>query len=218
MKHVFTLILLLVLSACQCVQSTDRLLAEVWERDQSVRHQMLALTKAVTAEGQMNLVDSLIATHELLERIDAENGAIVDSLLQDGMPANLAPESYKTIWIVIDHAPLEMQEKYLPMVEQMAVQQLIAASDYACLFDRVAMYQNRPQRYGSQSVQFGQSDAMRLYLWPVEDLEKLDALRVEMGMQPIADYLRQLTEATGLEAIFDPAMTVDALNELRGTE
>lgn len=59
---------------------------------------------------------------------------------------------------------------------------------------------------------------MHLYLWPVEDCEKLDALRAEMGMQPLADYLRQQTEATGLEAIFDPAMTVDVLNELRGKE
>ena len=210
--------LALGLGACSAGTSTDKLLAEVWERDQSVRHQMMALTKAVTVEGRMDLIDSLLVVNEAQERIDAENSAIVDSLLQGGVPENLVPESYKTIWIVIDHASLELQEKYLPMVEQMAALQLIAASEYACLFDRVAMYQNRPQRYGSQSVQFGEPDAMHLYLWPVEDCEKLDALRAEMGMQPLADYLRQLTEATGVEAIFDPAMTVDVLNELRGKE
>lgn len=119
MKRVL-LMLALGLGACSAGTSTDKLLAEVWERDQSVRHQMMALTKAVTVEGRMDLIDSLLAVNEVQERIDAENGAIVDSLLQGGVPENLAPESYKTIWIVIDHAPLELQEKYLPMVEQMA--------------------------------------------------------------------------------------------------
>ncbi len=217
MKRVL-LILSLGLGACIAGRSTDKLLAEVWERDQSVRHQMLALTKAVTVEGRMDLIDSLLAVHNEQERIDAENRAIVESLLQGGLPENLAPESYKTIWIVIDHASLEMQQRHLPLVEQMVAQQLIAASEYACLFDRVAMSQNRPQRYGSQSVQFGKHDAMRLYLWPIEDLEKVDVLRAEMGMQSIAEYLRQLTETTGMEAIFDPTMTVDRLNELRGKE
>lgn len=56
------------------------------------------------------------------------------------------------------------------------------------------------------------------YLWPIEDLEKVDVLRAEMGIQSIAEYLRQLTETTGMEAIFDPTMTVDRLNELRGKE
>ena len=217
MKRIW-LILALGLGACSAGTATDKLLAEVWERDQSVRQQMMALTKAVTVEGRMDLIDSLLAVNELQARVDAENGAVVDSLLQGGVPEKLAPESYKTIWIVIDHAPLEMQEKYLPLVEQMATQRLIKASEYACLFDRVAMHQNRPQRFGSQSVQFGELDAMRLYLWPVEEPEKLDELRASMGMQPLADYLRQLTEATGHEVIFDPAMTVDELNTLRGKE
>lgn len=45
-----------------------------------------------------------------------------------------------------------------------------------------AMKQNRPQRYGSQSVQFGTPGNMHLYIWPVENAESLDSLRAIVGM------------------------------------
>lgn len=212
------LIVCSLLVACHATRSTDRLLAEVWTKDQAVRHTMLELTRAVTIEGRMDLVDSLLAMSAEQERVDAENMAVVEALLRDGLPEGLSADSYKTIWIVIDHAPLEQQELYLPLVEQMAEDELIGRDEYATLFDRVAMKRNRPQRYGSQSVQFGTPETMQLYLWPVECPERLDSLRATVGMQPIADYLETLTETTGITAKFDPAMTVEELSRLRGAE
>ena len=85
--------------------------------------------------------------------IDNENMAVVDSLLQQGLPEGLSAESYKTIWIVIDHASLEKQEQHLSHIEQMTLRGLVDRDNYAILFDRIAMKRNRPQRYGSQSVQ-----------------------------------------------------------------
>lgn len=208
----------LLLVACGTTQTTDRILAEVWQRDQAIRHQMMELTRAVTVEGRMELVDSLLATNEAIDRIDTEHMAVVDSLLAEGLPEGLSADSYKAIWLVIDHASQEKQEQYLPLVEQMAATEMVGRDEYATLFDRVAMKQNRPQRYGTQSVQFGTPDAMQLYLWPVECAAKLDSLRASIGLSPIAEYLEVLTQTTGLEAKFDPQMTVEKLNALRGVE
>ena len=211
-------LILLICTACNNSKSTDELLAKVWESDQSIRQQMVELTKAVTTENRTDLIDSLISTSEQVERIDAENMAIVDSLLLNGLPQGLSAQSYKTIWIVIDHSTLEKQVQYLPLIEKMATAGLIAPDEYAILFDRVAMKQNWPQRYGSQSVQFGGPDAMQLYIWPVEKPAQLDSLRSEVGMSPIAEYLKTITKTPGIEAKFDPAMTVEELNKIRERE
>ena len=56
---------------------------------------------------------------------------------------------------------------------------------------------------------------MQLYRWPVENPIQLDSLRSGVGMSPIAEYLKTLTETTGIEAKFDPAMTVEELNKIR---
>lgn len=214
MKRLFTIACLL-LAACNATQSTDRLLAEVWEKDQTIRHRLQELTKQVTAEGRTELLDSLVVTIDRVEHIDSENLQTVEQVLCNGLPEGLSEASYRTIWIVIDHAPQERQEHYLPMVGEMAERGLIGRSAYATLFDRVAMKQNRPQRYGTQSVQFGTPEAMQLHLWPLENPVAVDSLRATVGLSPLADYLETLTSTTGLAISFDPAQTVESLNSLR---
>ena len=211
----FISILGLLLVACGSTKSTDEILVEVWEKDQAIRVQMLKLNTAVIVEGRTELIDSLVSVSEEVERIDDENLVIVEDVLQQGLPAGLSADSYNTIWIVIDHASIEKQEEYLPVVEQMSAEGLIPIDKHAILLDRVAMRQKRPQRYGSQVLQFGQADAVKSYVWPVENPMALDSLRSSVGMSPIADYVNQITETTGIEAIYNPDMTVEEITQMR---
>jgi hypothetical protein len=215
MKLFYSILTMLLLTACNSSNSTDKLLTEVLYKDQYVRLQMQELTKAVNNDGNAELIDSLIVLSENIERIDKENIAVIDSLLQQGLPKGLSEESYKTIWIVIDHASLEKQVQHLSIIEKMSSEGLIDVDNYAILFDRIAMKQNRPQRYGSQSVQFGTPGNMHLYIWPVENAESLDSLRETVGMGPILKYLEQLTEYWGIDAQYVPLLTVDEINKLR---
>lgn len=210
-----SLVLSQLFVACNTTNPIDKLLSDVWEKDQSIRHQMVELTKAVANENKNELVDSLIMLSHKVERIDAENMAVVDSLLRNGLPSGLTADSYKTIWIVIDHAPLERQIQHLALIEQMAHKGFIGYDEYATLYDRIAMKQNRPQRYGSQCVQFGNIDDVQIYVWPVENPTSLDSLRASVGMQPIAEQLKSLTQTTGFEAKYEPAMTIEEINRLR---
>ena len=211
----FISILGLLLVACGSTKSTDEILAEVREKDQAIRVQMLKLNTAVIVEGRTELIDSLVSVSEEVERIDDENLVIVEDVLQQGLPAGLSADSYNTIWIVIDHASIEKQEEYLPIVEQMSAEGLIPIDKHAILLDRVAMRQKRPQRYGSQVLQFGQANAVKSYVWPVENPMVLDSLRSSVGMSPIADYVNQITETTGIEAIYNPDMTVEEITQMR---
>ena len=219
MKRVFSIILLgaiCLLAACNSHKATDKALAEVWNSDQSIRIQMAELMKAVTTEGRTDLIDSLIIVGDEMQRRDSVNMAVVADILQRGVPQGLTKESYKTIWIVIDHSSVEEQVQYLPLVEQMASEKLIEKDDFAVFFDRVALGQNRPQRYGSQTVQFGTPGDMQLYVWPVENPATLDSLRESVGLSPLADYLDQLVEITGIRPQFIPTLTIEELNEMRG--
>lgn len=215
MRNLIFCITALLLMGCATTKSTDKLLAEVWNDDQQPRHQLVELTKAVTVEGRTELIDSLILVNDIVERNDAKNIKVVDKILKNGLPQGLTEESYKTIWIVIDHASLEKQEQYLPLVKQMATEGYIGLDEYAILYDRVSMGQNRLQRYGSQLVQFGAVDAQKLYVWPIEDGAKVDSLRNTVGMSPFSDYLKDIEEATGMTPIYDSSLTIEELNQMR---
>lgn len=218
MRNLIFCITALLLIGCATTKYTDKLFAKVWNNDQQPRHQLVELTKAVTVEGRTELIDSLILVNDIVERNDAKNIKVVDKILKSGLPQGLSEESYKTIWIVIDHAPLEKQEQYLPLVEQMATEGYIGLDEYAILYDRVAMGQNRHQRYGSQFVQFGAVDAQKLYVWPIEDGAKVDSLRNTVGMSQFSDYLKDIEEATGITPIYDSSLTIEELNKMRGKE
>ena len=218
MRNFIFCITALLSMGCATTKSTDKLLAEVWNDDQQPRHQLMELTKAVTVEGRTELIDSLIRVNDIVERNDAKNIKVVDKILKSGLPQGLSEESYKTIWIVIDHAPLEKQEQYLPLVEQMATEGYIGVDEYAILYDRVAMGQNRHQRYGSQLVQFGTTGAQKLYVWPIEDAAKLDSLRNSVGMSPFSDYLKEVEKTIGITPIYDSTHTIEELNKMRGVD
>ena len=212
------IILLTFLAACNSNKSTDAILAEVWDRDQSIRQQMIELTKAVTVDGRTELVDSLIDTSEAVNLIDAKNMSIVDSIMNKGLGLNLTPQSYKTIWIVIDHASLDKQEQYLPLMEKWSQDGLIGKDEYAVLYDRVAMKNNRPQRYGSQTVQFGINNNTQLYVYPVENPNLLDSLRASVGLSSMADYLELLTKTTGIDAKYNPEISIEQLNTMQNED
>ena len=53
---------------------------------------------------------------------------------------------------------------------------------------------------------------------PVKKAEGLDSLRSTIGMNPISEYLQQLTEATGINAQYVPQLTVTEINIMRTGE
>ncbi len=54
----------------------------------------------------------------------------------------------------------------------------------AYLFDRIAMYEGRPQRYGTQSLPCADGQYRR---WKTEDPAHLNERRTAIGMAPVGD-------------------------------
>ena len=94
-----------------------------------------------------------------------------------------------TIFLVIQHSPLDVQKKYLPMMREAVAKKQALAGNLALLEDRVATREGRKQIYGSQVAT--DSITRKNYLLPLEDPDNVDKRRATVGLGPLADYLKR---------------------------
>ena len=214
MRALYILVLFITLSACtnkksvhSSIEQTDSLLCELHERDQQIRHKLISVQQAYIAEQRTELIDSIVMLVAEQDRADSLNRVAVDSLLQNGWPEGLSEQSNRTIWLIIDHADVDYQERYLPLIEQQAVRGTISPSDYATLLDRVNVRRQRPQRYGTQTGYKQRDDEVFTFVYPIEDIDALDSLRLSVGLDSMHLYLRQVSETLGTEIKIDSGLT-----------
>lgn len=214
MKKIVTILLACLSLGCtskksthSSIEQTDSLLCELHERDQQIRHELMSVQQAYIAEQRTELIDSIVMLVAEQDSVDSLNRVAVDSLLQNGWPEGLSEQSNQTIWLIIDHADVEYQERYLPLIEQQAVQGTISPSDYATLLDRVNVRRQRPQRYGTQTGYKQRDDEVFTFVYPIEDINALDSLRLSVGLDSMHLYLRQVSETLGTEIKIDSGLT-----------
>lgn len=156
-------------------------LQEIAQSDQSIRYEFLEAYRA--AEPNQALIDSLTHEMQLVDSINQE--AICDILDTRGfVGSDKVGNACAVFWLVIQHAPVELQKKYFPLFEQASRRGDISLECIAMMDDRIAMFENRPQRYGSQIVDGN--------LYQLLDPEKVDQWRHEMSMPPLQNYLMQM--------------------------
>jgi hypothetical protein len=188
-------------------------IAPVHEAIERVRAEQAALPPATTSADKLDRMRRLDQAPRLaLEHVDfskiapAErpkaSAAIwqqiipIDEANERALTAMLPAEGWFTIskygrpaaqaaFLIVQHAPIEFQEPFLPRLEALAAKGEVDGGDYALLYDRVAVRHDRPQRYGSQM----RCEGARWVPNPIEDPPNLDKRRAAMGMGPYADYL-----------------------------
>lgn len=89
-------------------------------------------------------------------------------------------------WFIAQHAIGEpgFQRYALTLVQEKVRQGKVPAAQEAFLYDRIAMYEGRPQRYGTQYLPAPDGQDRR---WITEDPEHLNDRRAQMDMPPAAD-------------------------------
>ncbi|WP_348811308.1 DUF6624 domain-containing protein [Flavobacterium maritimum] len=96
-------------------------------------------------------------------------------------------EANKTLFLVIQHADLQTQQKYLPMMQEAVKKGNASGANLALLEDRVALRQGKKQIYGSQIGK--DKETNKYYVSILEDPDNVDKRRAEIGLQPMADYV-----------------------------
>lgn len=94
------------------------------------------------------------------------------------------------IWLVIQHAPLEKQEKYFPLIDAAAQKGEMRKSAWALLVDRIRMYKGQPQIYGSQVVRDEATGGWKFH--DIEDEANVNMRRSEVGLGPLEDYAQRM--------------------------
>lgn len=122
--------------------------------------------------------------------IDSSNLAAVEQLIgQYGWPGKqfVGASGNQTVFLVIQHAELPVQEKYFPLMQRSVEAGESNASDLALLQDRIYMRQGKKQVYGTQVI-FNKSGGQEFY--PIDDEKNVNARRAKVGLQPIEEYAR----------------------------
>ncbi|HEY0702037.1 MAG TPA: DUF6624 domain-containing protein [Candidatus Acidoferrales bacterium] len=104
-----------------------------------------------------------------------------------GWPAEdiAGPDGAEAAWLIAQHAigEPEFQRSALKMLRACIAEGRVPPWQAAYLEDRIAMYQNQPQRYGTQSLDDPQDGRSRP--WTLADPKNVDAIRATVGLQPL---------------------------------
>lgn len=118
-------------------------------------------------------------------------------VVEHGWPtiSQVGGEASNQAWLLVQHADHDpvFQLEALRLMEPLVEQGEVSKQNYAYLYDRIMLKLAGKQRYGSQTwCPHGQFEPQ-----PLEDEQRIDALRAEMEMPPLASYLAMVREAYG---------------------
>jgi len=92
----------------------------------------------------------------------------------------------QTLYLVIQHADLKTQERYLPMMRKAVKKGDARARDLAFLEDRVASSQGKKQIYGTQMGR--DKETGEYFVKPLIDPDNVDKRREKIGLGTLANY------------------------------
>lgn len=127
----------------------------------------------------------------------AAQGAVDEANL-DALLEMLPPEGWfyksrygegpsQTAFLIIQHSDLEQWRRFVPVLEPLVATGEVNGQQFGLMYDRLAVNENRPQRYGTQM-------ACKDGRWTIdrdnlEDPANADKRRAEMGFrQTLAEY------------------------------
>ncbi len=171
------------------------------DRFASVRAELLALLEADQAGRQR--LEAVERAHgrdsaemqKLWAEIDATDAANIVKLetilARHGWlgPQEVGARASSAYFLVIQHADLPVQRKYLPLMREAVQTGRARGAALALLEDRVALREGRPQTYGSQ-IGFDEASGTH-YVLPLLDPDRVDERRAAVGLPPLADYVKQ---------------------------
>ena len=165
--------------------SLTTVLLRILQADQYDRNQMDEV--AARFGGDSNQMKALFRH---MKQTDSLNLIEVDRILTRYgwlSSARIGPDANRTLFMVIQHADLVTQEKYLPMMTEAVKQSALKASSFALLQDRMALRKGRKQIYGSQIAWNMKTN--QYYVMAIENPDQVDQRRASVGLVPIAVYI-----------------------------
>jgi hypothetical protein len=123
-----------------------------------------------------------------MEAIHRQNAARLKEIIAEhGWPHEelAGDDGAKAAWLIAQHAIGEpdFQRQSLQYLQRHAAEGKLPAWQAAYLEDRIAMHENRPQRYGTQWMDDVRDGLVRP--WTLEDPARVDEFRASVGLGPL---------------------------------
>jgi Family of unknown function (DUF6624) len=204
MKHKITFsitALILSLAPAQFAQSPGaaspnealrRELVKMGEDNQKHRQEMMNMMDRLATTDSEKVAKKWKQVVERQNEIDSKNRQRLDEIVKEhGWPkmSSFGPEASGVAFLIVQHADLEYQKKYLPLIKEAVTKNEARPSDLAMLQDRILKGEGKKQIYGTQVRVNQNTQVMELY--PIEDEENVDARRATVGLGPLAQYLKK---------------------------
>ena len=171
------------------VQTNEQLIAmldDIWIAEQqpiTLRDSMIELYGADSKE---------VAKYQLIyEKNHMVNEEKITNLLDShGWPNKrvIGEQGNWTICNVIQHADNDVRIKYLPMMKEAVLEKQLLPRFLVRAQDRIATEQGQLQIYGGQMKYYPETKSFNV--WPVFEPENIDKRREEIGLGPIAEFLK----------------------------
>lgn len=165
--------------------SLAKVLAHIRHDDQKYRDQMESIAATYGGDSpEMELLGKKMKSTDSINYLIVS--AIIDKYGWLGA-TSIGASANTTLFLVIQHATLEGQEKYLPVMIDAYKAGNAKGSSLALLEDRVALKSGRKQIYGSQISWNMKTN--EYYVLALEDPDNVDKRRHERGLGSLADYI-----------------------------
>ena len=151
------------------------------------------------AAEDLRVREELAATGELfdsyspkMEAVHLENAAALEEIIdaRGSWPGltETGADGAEAAWLVAMHAISRpaFQRKCLTLLEEAAAAGEAEAYRPAYLFDRIALFEGRPQRYGTQS---DWNEDGKMQVGPLEDESRVNEFRAAVGLAPLESLI-----------------------------
>ncbi len=98
----------------------------------------------------------------------------------------IGSQANQTLFLVIQHGGLAVQEKYLPIMKEAAKNKKADPAELALLIDRIEVSNNRPQIYGSQI----KKESGKFVICPIIDEVNVNKRRSAVGLSSLEEYAK----------------------------
>jgi hypothetical protein len=169
-----------------------RELVRMGEDDQKNRQEMMDLMDRLAGSDSEKMAKKWKQAVERQNDLDGKNRQRLDEIVkQHGWPKKsvFGEEASGVAFLIVQHAELDYQKKYLPLIKDAVAQKEARLSDLAMLEDRILTREGKKQVYGTQ-LRLNQT-TQRMELYPIDDEASVDSRRAAVGLEPLAEYLKR---------------------------
>ncbi len=158
--------------------------------DADLRAELLAMRDHDLRVREERLAAGALAGHydPQMEAVHVQNAARLRAIVAEhGWPAEdlVGQDGSEAAWLIVQHAigDPDLQHSALQMLHDCISAGRVAPWQAAYLEDRIALYEGRPQTYGTQSLDDPRDGRSRP--WTLADPANVNALRASVGLEPI---------------------------------